>query len=157
MEFTFKPIGVIKTGYSEKEGTPIQGAFHPENKASIELHREYVKGLTDLEGFSHIILLYVFHKAGECRSLQKPFLDDVARGVFAIRSPKRPNPLGLTTVKLEQIVGGTLHVSGVDVLDGTPLLDIKPYIPDFDVKKDVKVGWMLNKNRGEGLSDDRFS
>ena len=155
-EYTFKPIGVIKTPFTEKEGTPIQGGIHPESKGKVEVYREYAEGLLDLGGFSHIILLYVFHKSKGYNLKQKPFLDDKEHGVFAIRSPKRPNPIGLTVVRLEKIEGNILTVSGVDMLDGTPLLDIKPYIPDFDPRKKVSIGWLEGKITGKYLSDGRF-
>lgn len=140
-EITYKPIGIIHTPYTEKEGTPIQGCFAPENRGSIEIYPEYVEGLKDVEEFSHIILIYHFHEAGCCQLTAKPFLDKEKKGIFAIRYFTRPNPIGLSIVKLYQVKGNTLDIGEVDMLDGTPLLDIKPYVPQFDIKEGVKDGW----------------
>jgi tRNA (adenine37-N6)-methyltransferase len=155
-EIKFKPIGVIRTPYKNKEGIPIQGGLHPESEGKVEVFREYSDGLSSLDEFSHIMLFYVFHKSGGYSLIQKPFLDDVEHGVFAIRSPNRPNPIGFTMVGLEGVEGNILRVSGVDMLDGTPLLDIKPYVPDFDAKEKPRIGWLEGKITGKHLSDDRF-
>lgn len=152
-----KPIGVIHTPYKTKEGIPIQGGLFPETRAQVEVYPEYSEGLSDLEGFSHIILVYLFDKSPGFDLKVKPFLDDEIRGVFATRAPRRPNPIGLTTVKLESVEVNILHVSGVDILDGTPLLDIKPYIPEIDSIPQAKTGWVESKMTGERLSDGRFS
>jgi tRNA-Thr(GGU) m(6)t(6)A37 methyltransferase TsaA len=151
-----KPIGVVHTPFKDKKGMPIQGGLHPDVKGKIEVYKEYMEGLLDLEGFSHIILLYVFHKSDGYTLKQKPFLDDMEHGVFAIRSPKRPNPIGMTVVRLDKIEDNILHVSRVDMLDGTPLLDIKPYVPDFDQRENVRIGWLEGKIKGKHLSDGRF-
>jgi tRNA (adenine37-N6)-methyltransferase len=140
-EITYKPIGVIHTPYVEKESTPIQGCFAPESKGSIEVFPEYVEGLNNVEEFSHLILIYHFHQAGCCQLVAKPFLDKEKKGIFAIRYFTRPNPIGLSIVKLFRVEGNILHIGEVDMLDGTPLLDIKPYVPQFDIKEDVKDGW----------------
>ena len=140
-EITYKPIGIIHTPYTEKEGTPIQGCFAPDSKGSIELYPEYVEGLKDIEGFSHLMLIYHFHEAGDCQLIAKPFLDKEKRGIFAIRYFTRPNPIGLSIVKLYKVTGNILDIGEVDMLDGTPLLDIKPYVPQFDIKEGVKDGW----------------
>ena len=154
--FTYKPIGEIHTFYKDGEGMPIQGGIYPDSIGRVEVFEEYVEGLLDLDGFSHIILLYAFHKSRGYNLKQKPFLDDMEHGVFAIRSPKRPNSIGLTVVEVDGISGNVIHVSGVDVLNGTPLLDIKPYVPEFDVKKEVRIGWLEGKIMENHLSDDRF-
>ena len=140
-EISYKPIGIIHTPYTNKEETPIQGCFAPDSKGSIELCPEYVEGLKDIEGFSHLILIYHFHEAGECQLTAKPFLDKEKRGIFAIRYFTRPNPIGLSIVKLSKVRGNILDIGEVDMLDGTPLLDIKPYVPQFDIKEGVKDGW----------------
>ena len=154
--YDFKPVGVIKTAFKQKAGTPIQGSLHPKTKGEVKIYKKYAKGLLDLDGFSHVILLYVFHKSKGYSLKQKPFLDDKEHGVFAIRSPKRPNPIGLTVVRLEKIEDNILTVYGVDMLDGTPILDIKPYIPDFDPSKKFRIGWLKGKIKGRHLSDKRF-
>ena len=153
----FKPIGVVHTPYKTKEGIPIQGGLFPGTKAQVEVYPEYSEGLSDLEGFSHILLVYLFNQSPGFDLKVKPFLDDKIRGVFATRAPRRPNPIGLTTVKLESVEGNILPVRGVDILDGTPLLDIKPYIPDIDSIPEAKTGWVKSKMTGERLSDGRFS
>jgi len=156
MDFNFKPVGIIHTPYENKEGIPIQGGLHQDSKGTVEVFGEYSQGLLSLDGFSHIILLYVFHKSDGYTLRQKPFLDDVEHGVFSIRSPRRPNPIGLTIVRLDRVDDNLLHVSGVDMMDGTPLLDIKPYVPDFDSNEKVRIGWLDGKIKGKHLSDGRF-
>ena len=143
-EIIYKPIGIIHTPYTRKEVTPIQGCFSPNNQGYIELFPEYVAGLKDIEGFSHLILIYHFHKAEGFQLVAKPFLDKEKRGIFATRYFPRPNPIGLSIVKLYKINGPILEVGEVDMLDGTPLLDIKPYVPQFDIKENVKNGWYKN-------------
>ena len=143
-EITFKPIGIIYTPYAQKENTPIQGCFAPSNKGHIELYTEYAEGLQDIEGFSHLILLYYFHKAEVCALLTKPFLDKDKKGIFAIRHFNRPNPIGLSIVSLYRVKGNILDIGGVDMINGTPLLDIKPYVPQFDMKEGVRNGWYQN-------------
>ena len=140
-EIIYTPIGIIHTPYSRKEETPIQGCFSPNNRGQIELYPEYIEGLKNLEGFSHIILLYHFHRSEGFQLLTKPFLDKEKKGIFAIRYFARPNPIGLSIVKLFQIRDNVLEIGEVDMLDGTPLLDIKPYVPQFDIKDHVMDGW----------------
>lgn len=157
-DFVFRPVGVIHTPFRVKEGIPIQGGLAPETRGRVEVFREYEAGLNGLEGFSHIILLYAFHMSDGFSLKQKPFLDDVEHGVFAIRSPRRPNPVGMTIVGLEDVDGNMLHVSGVDMLDGTPLLDIKPYVPEFDERKKARIGWLEERiGGGRKTADNRFS
>jgi len=143
-EISFKPIGIIHTPYSDKESTPIQGCFAPESKGNIELYPEYSSGLKDITGFSHLILIYHFHKSCGYNLLAKPFLDKEQRGIFAIRYCDRPNAIGLSVVKLIQVRDNILDIGEVDMLDNTPLLDIKPYVPQFDVKESVQDGWYRN-------------
>ena len=148
MLFELKPIGVIRSPYASKEEAPIQGAFRPEGKGTVEVYPEYVAGLKDIEGFSHIFLLYPFDRAGEVRMVRKTFLDDdEAHGLFASRHPCRPNGIGLTIVRLLSRREHILEVGGIDVLDQTPLLDIKPYIPRFDCYPDAQEGWTANKRK----------
>ena len=126
----------------------------------VRLLPEYREALEGLEGFSHIILIYVFHRAGPYRPRVRPFLDGEARGLLATRAPARPNPIGLSIVKLEKVEGTRLHISGCDILDGTPILDVKPYVPAFDSPEHrgekVRTGWLQGKtDRGKTARDDR--
>jgi len=140
MEFIMHPIGIIHSPFINKEQTPIQP---PRSRArgKVEVYPEFVPGLQDVSGFSHIILLYVFHLSSGFRLQIKPFLDDQLRGLFSTRYPYRPNPIGLSIVRLLSLQDNILDIEGVDVLDGTPLLDIKPYVPDFDRREDAQTGW----------------
>jgi tRNA (adenine37-N6)-methyltransferase len=140
MEISMHPIGIIRTPFTEKSQTPIQ-ASRSKAKGGVEVFPEYADGLQDLEGFSHIILLYAFHESTGYSLLVKPFLDDQLRGLFATRYPARPNPIGLSVVRLIARKNNLLQVEGMDMLDGTPLLDIKPYVPDFDVRTGTRTGW----------------
>ena len=154
----YKSIGIIHSPFKDIKGMPIQSAGAKGIKGTIELNPKYAAGLKDLAGFLHIILLYHFHLSN-CYSLTvKPFLDKEKRGVFSTRAPQRPNAIGLSIVKLSGIEGSTLHIEEVDVMDGTPLLDIKPYVPEFDAKRVQSIGW-LSKNVGRVCvtkADDRF-
>jgi tRNA-Thr(GGU) m(6)t(6)A37 methyltransferase TsaA len=157
-EIIYHPIGVIHSNFQAKENMPIQASFAKDAAGYIEIFDDYVEGLKDLEQFSHLILTYHFHLSKGYDLVAKPFLDENKHGVFAIRSPRRPNPIGVSIVRLEGIEGNILHISEVDIIDGTPLLDIKPYIPDFDSRSDVKTGWYENRakdNKGY-KSDNRF-
>lgn len=145
MKHEVTPIGVIRTPYAKLESIPIQGRLAPDTRGRVEVDAAYEAGLADIEGFSHLILVYVFHKSDREDLIATPFLDDEKRGVFAIRTPHRPNHLGVTVVKLEKREGRILHVSGVDMLDGTPLLDIKPYVSPFDAPPDARLGWLASK------------
>jgi tRNA (adenine37-N6)-methyltransferase len=146
MEFIMKPIGVIHSPFDGKSRTPIQ----PTRSQSVgngEVYPEYEDGLQDLEGFSHIILLYAFRCSTGYTLRVKPFLDDQLRGLFATRYPCRPNPIGLSVVRLLARRENFLDIEGVDMLDGTPLLDIKPYAPEFDVRNNVKSGWYAKRSK----------
>jgi tRNA-Thr(GGU) m(6)t(6)A37 methyltransferase TsaA len=140
MDFQLRQIGIIRTPFIDKSVTPIQ-ASRSQAKGVVEVFPEYADGLQDLEGFSHIILLYAFHESNGYSLLVKPFLDDQLRGLFATRYPARPNPIGLSVVRLVARKNILLQVEGMDMLDGTPLLDIKPYVPDFDVRTGTRTGW----------------
>lgn len=139
---TIKPIGIINTPYKEPKGIPIQGKFEKGVTGTIRLFPEYRAGLKDIEGFSHLILIYHFNRSKEERLTGKPFLEDVEHGIFAIRSPHRPNHIGFSIVKIKKVKGKTITFSEVDILDGTPLLDIKPYVKRFDSRGKVKNGWI---------------
>ncbi|MBM4141177.1 MAG: tRNA (N6-threonylcarbamoyladenosine(37)-N6)-methyltransferase TrmO [Nitrospira sp.] len=157
-EIIYKPIGIIHSPFKDVKGMPIQTTAAQGIAGTIEIEPEYTGGLKDIEGFSHIILVYHFHLS-EGYSLEvKPFIDDHLRGVFATRAPRRPNPIGLSVVRLVKVEGSTLHIEDVDIADGTPLLDIKPYVPEFDVHEVERTGWLsekANKIR-EVKSDERF-
>ena len=153
--FNYRPIGIIHSPFKSCDGTPIQPIGGVGVKAKIEIFPEYVEGLQDLEGFSHIILLYHCHLSQAYKLTVKPFLDDVVRGLFATRAPARPNPIGMSLVRLMRIENATLFVQDIDIIDQTPLLDIKPFVPDFDVRKAVKTGWLEKKaSNAEKISDD---
>ena len=145
MEFSMKQIGVIHTPFEEKSETPIQFS-RSTAIGEVEVFPEYEEGLESIDELSHLILIYVFHEAlGNHELLVKPFLDDQLHGVFATRFYRRPNPIGFSVVRLVQRTKTRLQVEWVDMLDGTPLLDIKPYIPDFDVHTVDKLGWYAKR------------
>jgi tRNA (adenine37-N6)-methyltransferase len=137
----YEPIGVIRSEHTKPEETPIQPVYAIGFQGQAEVFPEFAAGLRDLEGFSHVYLVYHMHKADRPRLAVKPFLQDVERGVFATRAPCRPNPIGLSVVKLVRREGNILHLDDVDVLDGTPLLDIKPYTAKFDYIETTRNGW----------------
>lgn len=158
MKIEYRPIGVIHSPFKNIKGMPIQPPGGANVQGTVEVRSEFAAGLRDLEGFSHIILLYHFHQVQESRLVVTPFMDSEPRGVFATRAPKRPNPLGLSVVRLLRIEQNTLYIENVDILDGTPLLDIKPCVPEFDQPSVERVGW-LERARGQvrgKRSDDRF-
>ncbi|MFO7570569.1 MAG: tRNA (N6-threonylcarbamoyladenosine(37)-N6)-methyltransferase TrmO [Smithellaceae bacterium] len=140
-QIIYKPIGIIRSEHKIAEKTPIQPVYAGGCRGRAEVFDAFAEGLTDLEGFSHIYLLYHFHQAPTVRLRLKPFLQDVERGIFAIRAPGRPNPIGLSVVELLGIEGNVLLLEGVDILDGTPLLDIKPYTAKFDLHDVARSGW----------------
>ncbi len=142
LTLSFAVIGIIHSPHVRTEETPIQPVFAEGFVGQAEIFEQYAEGLQDLQGFSHIWLLYLFHRAGPARLIVQPFLQDVERGVFATRAPTRPNPIGLSLVRLTRCEGRILHVEDGDVLEGTPLLDVKPYIPRFDSRTGVRSGWM---------------
>jgi len=152
------PIGIIHTPFTKPEGMPIQPAGAAGIRGTIEVFEEFSPGLKDLDGFSHIILLYHFHRSHGFRLRVVPFLDSEPRGLFATRAPKRPNPIGISVVRLDKTENGVLQIQDVDILDGTPLLDIKPYVPAFDSIANIRVGWLeqSGKSVSSHRSDDRF-
>jgi tRNA-Thr(GGU) m(6)t(6)A37 methyltransferase TsaA len=149
-----RPIGVIHLPYKEVKEIPIQGRFKDDLEAWVELKDEYTKGLKDLDKFSHAILLYYFHKSIKENIEGKPFLEEDKHGIFAIRSPHRPNHIGLSIVKINYIKENKLYFTQVDMIDGTPLLDIKPYVKFFDTTEDVISGW-LDKHFKNGKIPDK--
>ena len=155
----YRPIGVIHTPFKSLEGMPIQPAGASSVRGEVNIFPEYAEGLRDLDGFSHVMLLYHFHQAAAPKLVVTPFMDSQPRGVFATRAPTRPNPIGLSVVKLLEIEGHTLHVENVDILHETPLLDIKPYVPEFDHHPADRIGWL---EQATGIvrnkeADDRFA
>ncbi len=158
MDISFRPIGVIHTPFADRQGMPIQPGGGGGIKGTVEVFPDFREGLSDLAGFSHIILLYHFHRSRDFALRVVPFMDRQERGVFATRAPKRPNPIGLSVVRLNRVKGNILHVENLDILDGTPLLDIKPFVPEFDSHADVRTGWLeeTRKTMPERRSDDRF-
>jgi len=139
---TIRPIGIVNTPYKEPKGMPIQGKFKRGVTGTARIFPEYKAGLKDIEGFSHVILIYHFNQSKEEKLTGKPFLEDTEHGIFAIRSPHRPNHIGFSIVKLKGVKGNAITFTEVDILDGTPLLDIKPYVKHFDSRDKVKNGWI---------------
>lgn len=156
---TYTPIGRIRSPFPTPQGTPIQAAAARDVAGTVELDPAYVEGLRDLDGFSHLILLYHCHRARPYRLTVTPFLDDTPHGVFATRAPARPNPIGLSVVRLTGITGHVLHIRDVDVVDDTPLLDLIPYVPAFDERPDARSGWLhLTVHTMDARRDDgRFA
>lgn len=149
MDFEMKQIGTIHSPYKTKEECPIQGIVKPAGIGQIEVFKEYEEALETIEMFSHIILLYIFDRAGEIKLSRPTFLDDIPHGVFASRHPCRPNGIGISIVKLEKRNSTILDVTGIDVLDNSPLIDIKPYVPRFDYFDDANNGWIETKQLRE--------
>jgi tRNA-Thr(GGU) m(6)t(6)A37 methyltransferase TsaA len=149
-------IGIIHTPHREQAGAPIQPAFAEGARGTVTVLDPYVQALADLAGFERIWLLYLFDRSEAWRSHVVPYRDKVERGLFATRAPARPNPIGLSVVRLLSVEGGTLHVQDVDMLDGTPLLDIKPYVPAFDAYPDSRAGWLDVNASDRRVADNRF-
>jgi len=152
-------IGIIRTSFARHEGTPIQPSTAEGASGTIEVYEQYTEALRDLDGFERIWLLYWFDRTREFSSLVKPYRDATERGLFSTRAPSRPNPLGISAVRLASLdlEKGVLAVEGIDVLDGTPLLDIKPYIPEFDAFPNSRAGWMDASGTKEGAANERFT
>lgn len=142
MTIGMSPIGIIHTPFTSKKECPIQGSYAPEAKGTVEVYTEHELGLKDVELFSHLYLFYHFHDAGEIRYVRPTFLDDAEHGIYASRHPCRPNGIGMSIVGLASRKGRFLEVTGIDVLDRTPLLDIKPYIPRHDRIEEANEGWI---------------
>ncbi|MFC0877219.1 tRNA (N6-threonylcarbamoyladenosine(37)-N6)-methyltransferase TrmO [Saccharicrinis sp. FJH2] len=158
-QIIIKPIGIIHTPYTDIPDMPIQPIAAEGITGYIELEPEYLEGLRDLDGFSHITLLYHFHKIEDHQLKVIPFMDTQERGIFSTKAPKRPNAIGMSTVKLTGIQGNLIYIEQVDMLDGTPLIDIKPFYPRYDNRENVTIGW-LEKNKDMPLeklrADERF-
>ncbi len=155
----FRPVGIIRSPFTDTKGMPVQPPGARSVRGTVEVFPEYAEGLRDLEQFSRIILLYHLHACRRCELTVTPFLDSVPRGIFSTRAPPRPNPIGLSIVRLCGLRGTTLEIEDVDILDGTPLLDIKPYIPSFDAYPEESHGWLTLDTTGiaKVRSDRRFS
>ena len=157
-QVAFTPIGVVRSPFSAQEGMPIQTVAAGGVCGRVELDPAYAEGLDDLAGFTHLYLITYLHRTGPATLRVRPYLDNVERGVFATRSPKRPNPIGLSLVRLVGVEGAVLHIEELDLLDGTPLLDIKPYVPPFDDRAGARYGWFEEKaqNVHSVRADARF-
>ncbi len=158
-EIRMKPIGVVHTPFKDPVGVPIQPSAARGIKGHVEVFPEYEEGLTGIEGFSHIILLFYFHRAAGFSLRVKPYLDSEMRGVFATRAPRRPNHIGLSVVHLLGVDGRMLYIEDVDIVDGTPLLDIKPYVPEFDIREVERKGWLEKRihRLNDARDDGRFA
>lgn len=150
------PIGVVRSAFPRAAGTPIQPYRAAGSVGSVEIFRPFVAGLRDLDGFERIWLLYWFHRAAEAKMQVVPFRDTVERGIFATRAPARPNPIGMSSVRLVAIEANVLHIAEVDILDGTPLLDIKPNVPLYDTYPIARCGWLDGLPDGPLVADARF-
>lgn len=154
-----EPIGVVHSEFKDVKSMPIQPTGDNASEGRIEICSKYIEGLKDLDGFSHIIIIYHFHKADQVKLNVKPFLDDKTHGVFATRTPVRPNHIGISVVEIDRVEENNIFIKNIDVLNGTPVIDIKPFVPGFDIpKSDIKIGWLESniQNVGTRLSDDRF-
>jgi tRNA-Thr(GGU) m(6)t(6)A37 methyltransferase TsaA len=159
MEVTYRPIGIIHTPFTDLREMPIQPKGSGAAPGTAEVFPEFADGLKDLDGFSHVILIYHLHAVRRTDLTVTPFLGDSPRGVFATRAPTRPNPIGVSVVRLDGVDGNTLRLGNVDILDGTPLLDVKPYVPDFDrPDEEYRLGWLQSAKRDvkSAKSDERF-
>jgi len=154
----YNPVGIIHTPFTMPKDTPIQPKYAAGSKGRVVVETQYAEGLADLDGFSHITLVYHLHRSEGYRLKVVPYLDTVERGVFATRAPRRPNAIGISVVVLERIEGNVLHVANVDMLDGTPLLDIKPYVDAFVGDTPLRSGWIgqAQHDRADGRADGRF-
>ena len=158
MSIAMHPIGVIHSPFTDPRTMPIQPVSENSAAGSVEIFPEFAAGLKDLEGFSHILLVYHFHRSRSWSPTVTPYLDTVPRGLFATRAPSRPNPIGLSLVRLVRVEGARLQVENIDVLDGTPLLDIKPHVPEFDCAPGARIGWLEQAaaEMRKKVADDRF-
>lgn len=158
-QITYNPIGIIHSQFTKVEGMPIQPSGGTEFDGYVEIFEQFVEGLKDLDGFSHIFLIYHFHNSKGFSLMTKPFLDETPRGVFSTRSPKRPNPVGLSVVRVKSISDNIIYIKDMDILDGTPLIDIKPFVSDIDNRTEATRGWLDDKTLLFRVkrSDDRFA
>ncbi len=158
MRIVMESVGVVRSPFTAREEMPIQPSGAQDTVGEIEVFEQFTPGLKDLDGFSHIFVIYCFHESKGHDLTVVPFMDTVPRGVFATRAPRRPNPVGLSVVRVLGVDGNRVRVQGIDVLDGTPVLDIKPYVPKFDSPRVDAIGWLEgNDGKSETLrSDGRF-
>jgi tRNA-Thr(GGU) m(6)t(6)A37 methyltransferase TsaA len=159
MDIIYHPIGILHTPFRRLRDMPIQPTGAASAPGTADIFAEFADGLKDVDGFSHVILLYHLHRARQARLRVIPFLDSEERGIFATRAPSRPNPIGLSIVRLLRVQGRTLYLENIDILDGTPLLDLKPYVPAFDQPTQACTGWLEHtQGKVSGVvSDDRFA
>jgi tRNA-Thr(GGU) m(6)t(6)A37 methyltransferase TsaA len=157
MTIRYEPIGVVHSPFTRIEGTPIQPSRAEGARATVEIFPKFAEGLRDLDGFSHIFLLCHLHLSTTWQPMVIPFLDTELRGLFATRAPRRPNPIGLSVVRLLAVDGAVLSIEDIDLVDGTPVLDIKPYVGEFDDREDVRIGWLASARKRLNRADDRFS
>lgn len=155
-QMKLEQIGIVRSPYDSREGVPIQNTFS-ESEGKIELFEDFSEGIRDLDGFTHAYILYWFHLSEGFSLSVTPFMDTESRGLFSTRAPKRPNPIGLSIVEIQRVEGNVVHVKGLDVVDGTPLIDIKPYFGSIDPRPDASDGWATGKIGTAHVSDDRFS
>ncbi len=158
-QIVYNPIGYIQTPFQRPENMPIQPSAAERTSGKVILYPDFTEGLKDLEGFSHAYLIYHLHLSKGFSLQVIPFLDKKPRGLFATRAPKRPNPIGISVVQIERIENNVIHISNIDIVNNTPLLDIKPFIPNFDNPEKVKTGWFANvsSNFPKQKSDNRFN
>jgi len=158
-EVVYRPIGVVHSPFKVPQDVPIQSVAAEGVMGIVEVAREYVDGLRDVDGFSHLILVYHCHLAQDYSLLVRPFLDERLHGVFSTRAPSRPNPVGVSVVRLTRMEKNILHIQDVDIIDGTPLLDIKPFVPEFDQRKAERIGWLTRNidKLHSGRDDGRFA
>ncbi len=156
MKIEIRAIGVVRSPFKEQQGTPIQPVYAKNTRARVEILEPYRAALKDLDGFSRVWLIYYFDRAKTWEPLVVPYKDVRRRGLFATRAPARPNAIGISAVKLLSVEEGAIEVEEVDILDGTPVLDIKPYVPEFDSYPNEKAGWLENDSVAKKTADERF-
>jgi tRNA (adenine37-N6)-methyltransferase len=157
MQISIAPIGIVHSPFESPQGMPIQSAFS-DAVGTLEVYTDYLDGLRDVAGFDYLILLYHFHMATKESLRVTPFLDDEPRGVFATRAPTRPNRIGMSVARLLKVTGNVLDIGNVDMASGTPVIDIKPYVPDFDSRTQCRIGWFAKKlgSAATVRADDRM-
>jgi tRNA-Thr(GGU) m(6)t(6)A37 methyltransferase TsaA len=156
LKILVRPIGIIRSAHTTPGGTPIQPTYAKQVEGEVIVDESFAAALADIEGFERIWLIYRFDRAGPFKSRVIPYRDIQEHGLFATRAPSRPNPIGLSVVQLLGREGNVLRVRGLDILDGTPLIDIKPYVPEFDAYPDSKAGWLDERREDRTQADDRF-
>jgi tRNA-Thr(GGU) m(6)t(6)A37 methyltransferase TsaA len=159
MDVTYRPVGIVRSPFTAVEGMPIQPSRARDVEGTLEIDPEFHAGLKDLDGFSHILLVCHLHRVSGSELTVVPFLDTEPRGIFATRAPKRPNAIAISVLRIKSVSDGRVQVLDVDLLDGTPILDVKPYVPEFDARVDARIGWYAQAARKneQVVSDKRFS